>query len=101
MDFRAACTHICLQSTPKGSVFQRTVQLMSGGIDLISTNISIDGEIGAEAMKLNVLKRRQDELLCARERDCILCSHFGSIEETPFLPAASRERRPVQFATRF
>src|SRR5437867_49524 len=101
MDFRAACTHICLQSTPKGSVFQRTVQLMSGGIDLISTNISFDGEIGAEAMKLNVLKRRQDELLCSRERHSILSRHFGSIEQKQFLHDASRERRAVQFAACF
>src|SRR6266704_394242 len=74
------------------------------GCSMIPVNIveiSFDGEIGAEAMKLNVLKRRQDELLCSRERHSILSRHFGSIEQKQFLHDASRERRAVQFAACF
>src|SRR6266704_2059097 len=63
--------------------------------------ISFDGEIGAEAVKLNVFEWRQDELLCSRERHSVLSRHFGSIEQKQFLHDACRERRAVQLAACF
>src|SRR2546427_6182654 len=63
--------------------------------------ISFDGEIGAEAMKLNVFEWRQDELPCSRERHPVLSRHFGSIEQKQFLHDACRERCAVQLAACF
>src|SRR2546425_12975619 len=63
--------------------------------------ISFDGEIGAEAMKLNVFERRQDELLCSRERHAILPRHFGSIEQKQFLHDTGLKGRAVQLAAGF